>query len=65
MIFYIAKQIGPKEHSILGYFEDMKSLEKTLEEKKETLNLEGKGRIYKVEPGIKTPRELVREIVED
>ena len=64
MIYYIAKQTGPMEHCILGYFEDMKSLEKTLEEKKETLNLEGKGRIYKVEPGLKTPREIVRDIEE-
>ena len=62
MIYYIAKQLSPKEHCILGYFEDMKSLEKTLEEKKETLNLEGKGMIFQVEPGIKTERKLVRKI---
>lgn len=64
MIYYIAKQTGTKEHSILGYFEDMKSLEKELNEKKETLNLEGKGRIYKVEPGIRGKREVVRNIEE-
>lgn len=62
MIYYIAKQISPKEHSILGYFEDMPSLEKVLEEKKETLNLNGQGRIFQVEPGIYTKRELVRII---
>ena len=62
MIYYIAKQISPKEHSILGYFEDMQSLEKVLEEKKETLNLNGQGRIFQVEPGIYTKRELVRNI---
>lgn len=62
MIYYIAKQISPKEHSILGYFEDMPSLEKVLEEKKETLNLNGQGRIFQVEPGIYMKRELVRNI---
>lgn len=62
MIYYIAKQISPKEHSILGYFEDMSSLEKVLEEKKDTLNLNGQGRIFQVEPGIYSKRELVRNI---
>lgn len=52
MIYYIAKQLSPKEHSIIGYFEDMPSLEKALEEKKDTLDLNGQGRIFQVEPGI-------------
>lgn len=62
MIYYIAKQLSPKEHSIIGYFEDMPSLEKALEEKKETLNLNGQGHIFQVEPGIYTKREFVRNI---
>jgi hypothetical protein len=62
MIYYIAKQLGPKEHSIIGYFEDMPSLEKALEENKDTLDLNGQGRIFQVEPGIYSKRELVRNI---
>ena len=49
MIYYIAKQISPKEHSILGYFEDMPSLEKVLEEKKETLKRGGNENEYQHE----------------
>lgn len=62
MIYYLAKQLSPKEHSIIGYFEDMPSLEKALEEKKDTLDLNGQGRIFQVEPGIYSKRELVRNI---
>lgn len=40
----------------------MPSLEKTLEEKKGALNLNGQGRIFQVEPGIYSKRELVRSI---
>lgn len=62
MIYYIAKQLSPKEHAIIGYFEDMPSLEKALEENKDTLDLNGQGRIFQVEPGIYSKRELVRNI---
>ncbi len=62
MIYYIARQLSPKEHSIIGYFEDMPSLEKALEEKKDALDLNGQGRIFQVEPGIHSKRELVRNI---
>lgn len=62
MIFYIARQITPQEHKILGYFESMDSLEKTLEEKKDELDFNGDGRIFKMKPGLNPERELVREI---
>ena len=62
MIYYIARTTAPKEHKIRGYFESMDSLERALEENKETLNFNGDGKIFKMKPGLNPERELVRTL---
>lgn len=64
MIFYLTKVVDEKEkqQKILGYFESLADLEKTVEENKDELELDGNGRIYQMKPGLNPVRELVRTL---